>query len=264
MLKTSSPPNVIDHNSPLPLYYQLKRILEAQIESGELAPGDILPTEQQLQTEHNISRTTVRQALGELQDEGKLLRQRGRGTFVAKPKIQHNPESYPSLTDSMMKQGVVPGWQLLSAQWETPPANISSKLQIATDESVFCLERLRLENDDPIGYHIAYVPKRYTRSISQEFYIQGNSLAYLNDEPLLETCMIDRKIEAVPANEKIADYLDVEPEQPLLRIERVTYSQEQQVVEVFIGYYRGDRFQYQINNMRAFATAPNINTLGVD
>ena len=264
MLKTSSPPNVIDHDSPLPLYYQLKRILEAQIESGELAPGDILPTEQQLQTAHNISRTTVRQALGELQDEGKLLRQRGRGTFVAKPKIQHNPESYPSLVDSMMNQGVVPGWQLLSAQWDTPPATIRGKLQIETDETVFCLQRLRLENDDPIGYHIAYVPKQFTASINQKLYTQGNSLAYLNNDPLLETCMIDRKIDAVPANEKVAQHLNIEPGQSLLRIERITYSQAQQVVEVFTGYYRGDRFQYQINNMRAFATAPNTHTSGVD
>ncbi|MDQ7037433.1 MAG: GntR family transcriptional regulator [Anaerolineae bacterium] len=54
---------MIDRKSPLPLYYQLKRVLLAKIDSSELKPGDIFPTEQQIQETYQVSRTTVRQAL---------------------------------------------------------------------------------------------------------------------------------------------------------------------------------------------------------
>ncbi len=76
---------MIDRDSPIPLYYQLKTFLRQKIEDGELQPGDRLPTEQTLGKRHQISRTPIRQALSELAQEGYIYRQPGRGTFVAEP-----------------------------------------------------------------------------------------------------------------------------------------------------------------------------------
>ena len=72
----------INHTSPIPLYYQLKLLIEKQIETGELRPGDQIPTEHELCRRYHISRTPVRQALLELTREGLLTRTAGRGTFV--------------------------------------------------------------------------------------------------------------------------------------------------------------------------------------
>ncbi len=75
----------IDHHSPVPLYYQLKTLIQAQIERGLFHPGDQLPTEQELCELYGISRSPVRQALNELAREGYVVRRPALGTFVGGP-----------------------------------------------------------------------------------------------------------------------------------------------------------------------------------
>jgi len=73
---------MIDRNSPIPLYYQLKQYFTKQMESGALHSGDRLPTEMELCEQFDISRAPVRQALSELAREGLIYRRAGQGTFV--------------------------------------------------------------------------------------------------------------------------------------------------------------------------------------
>jgi len=77
----------IDRNSPLPFYVQLKSALEQHIERGGWRPGDRIPGEEELCRMFEVSRTVVRQALNEMAYAGLLARQKGRGTFVAQPKL---------------------------------------------------------------------------------------------------------------------------------------------------------------------------------
>jgi len=243
----------IDRNSPMPLYYQLKRLLLAKIESGELQAGDAFPTEQQIRKKYNISRTTVRQALSELEDEGKITRHRGRGTFVAEPKISHHPDQYPKLADHISEQGNVPGWRLLAAEWQLTNDRIATTLGISTDEKVFCLQRLRLENDTPIGLHQAYVVPQFATAIDTDFFTKGGSLRYLRGLPILDACIADRTLEAVAATKTNAHYLNVAIGYPLLCVKRIIYTPDRDVVEFLNCVYRGDRFEYHINNMKAIS-----------
>jgi len=73
---------LVDRDSPIPLYYQLKMLIKNKIEEGVYAPGDRIPTERALCDKYEISRAPVRQALTELVQEGYIRRQSGRGTFV--------------------------------------------------------------------------------------------------------------------------------------------------------------------------------------
>lgn len=244
----------IDRNSPMPLYYQLKQILTTQIESGELKPGDILPTEHQIQEIYDVSRTTVRQALAELEAEGKVSRYRGRGTFVNKPKISHNPEEYPNLAARLSQQGINAGWKLLSHGWVAPPADIRDELGLSSEQKAYCLRRLRLEDEDPIGYHIAYVSPYFATAIEQSSFTEGGSLRYLRAPNILEKSTANRIIEAVPASLEESALLNIAKGAPLLRIKRLVMNQDNQPVESFRGLYRGDRFQYHITNMRAIST----------
>ena len=76
----------LDKESPVPLYYQLKEILMAMVDDGDLAPGDIVPSERDLCERFSISRMTASKAMSALVDEGVFRRERGRGTFVSHPK----------------------------------------------------------------------------------------------------------------------------------------------------------------------------------
>jgi GntR family transcriptional regulator len=244
----------LDSKSPIPLYFQLKQILIEEIEKGTWNSGDMMPTEHQLQEQYNVSRTTVRQAMQELELEGKIIRYRGRGTFVAKPKVSHSPEHYPTLTDHLLEQGITPGWQVLSSEWQAAPHDIAEQLQIDPGERVFCLRRLRLENTEPIGYHTAYVSPHFADAIDEKHFAEGGSLRYLQNQELLEHSTATRVLEAVPATPEEADLLHVVKGAPMLLIRRVVISPDGQPIEAFRGIYRGDRFEYHIVNMRAIST----------
>jgi GntR family transcriptional regulator len=79
----------LDRRSFVPLYYQLQEILKEQIESGRWKPGDSLPSEPELARSFGVSRVVVRQALSILGDDHQIFRIRGRGTFVARPKLDY-------------------------------------------------------------------------------------------------------------------------------------------------------------------------------
>lgn len=130
---------VIDRNSPVPLYYQLKQQME-KIEKGEWKPGDSVPTEQELQQSYNLSRTTVRQALAEMVMvmEGRLIRQRGRGTYVAQPKFQHDPLRHRGIGQYLLEQGLTPGWKVLDARYIAALAEIAASLHLSRNARVSC------------------------------------------------------------------------------------------------------------------------------
>jgi len=244
----------IDRNSPLPLYYQLKQLLVEQIANGGWQPGDILPTEHSLQKEHKLSRTTVRQAIRELELEGLVSRFRGRGTFVAEPKIMHGPEPHNSLTNFLIQQGKNPGWEVISSQWGVPQKTVADRLQIKQGVEVFCLLRLRLSDEEPIGYIESYVSPAYRDAIDEEKFDQDSSFDYLKGKGHLVNSRALRILEAVPAQEEEASRLGVDIGAPMLQVRRLVISRDDLPIEDFRGIYRGDRFQYQISSLPAEIT----------
>src|SRR3990172_1738207 len=115
---------VLSKKNKLPLYYQLKAIIEERIESGEWAPGAQAPSERELCEQFKISRITVRQALAELVVEGRLTRDQGRGTFVAKPRIEQQLTQLTGFTQDMQARGQRPGATVLQLEAATaPPAD---------------------------------------------------------------------------------------------------------------------------------------------
>lgn len=238
----------IERNSPIPLYYQLKELLSDRINNGEWQVNDMLPTEEQLTERYGLSRTTVRQALRELELEGLISRHRGRGTFVSRPKVSHSPEPQHGLTDFLHQQGRIPGWRVISADWAPAPAEAAKGLQLEQGTAVFCLRRLRLADEEPIGYHVAYVSPAWAAAINPDLFESGGSLHYLNSQDQLAGSYADRTIEAIPAPEAVSEVLEVEVGSPLLTIRRLVTGRAGRPVEEMRAMYRGDRFQYQIRH----------------
>lgn len=236
----------IERESPIPLYYQLKQLLAAHIARGEWQPGDMLPTEEQLQEEYDLSRTTVRQALRELELEGLISRHRGRGTFVSEPKLKHSPDPGFSLTAYLLKQGMQPGWRVLSSEWIDATKEIEKRLESKPGTSIYRLRRLRLANNEPIGYHIAHVVPDVAQLIDEDQLDQGGSLDYLRKSGLLNGGYADRSIESILASQEIGEILGVRPGSPILMIKRRVFNKSGEPVEDFQALYRGDRFQYRV------------------
>lgn len=236
----------IDRSSPIPLYFQLKQILLEKIDHAEWGAGDLIPSEQELQETYGLSRTTVRQTLSEMVNEGLLDRQRGRGTFVTAPKFTHNPGDRQGVSDYLRQQGIEPGWQVLQKGWEVAPKEISEKLLLPTDSEVYSVHRLRLANGEAIGYHTAYVPPAAAKHINENSLEDGGSLNYLTGAPRLSTSKATRSIEATLATEDDHRWLGIGVGDAILHIERVVLAEDGTPLEYLLAFYRGDRFKYQI------------------
>ncbi|MFD0851436.1 GntR family transcriptional regulator, partial [Actinomadura adrarensis] len=98
----------IDPHSPVPKYFQLRAILLDMIEASELPVDAPIPSERELCARYGLSRMTVRQGVDQLVAEGRLYRVPGKGTFVARPKIEM-PLRLVSFTEDMLARGMRPG-----------------------------------------------------------------------------------------------------------------------------------------------------------
>src|SRR5690625_4623961 len=107
---------MIDKNSPLPIYYQLSEQIKRLIQTEQLLPGDLLPSEREYAERHNISRMTVRQAISNLVTEDLLCRKKGKGTYVAEKKFEKNLHGLTIFTEDMQLRGYTASNQLISFQ----------------------------------------------------------------------------------------------------------------------------------------------------
>ena len=122
--------------SELTLSYQLGQFVRRLVSSGELEPGDLIPTEEAFCNAYNVSRSTVRAALKGLVDAGLLVRVRGKGTYVSGQKLHRKMESVYSFTHEMEAAGIQPSSRILAFRRIKPARDVAKILfgQSDTDE----------------------------------------------------------------------------------------------------------------------------------
>lgn len=239
---------IIDRNSPIPLYYQLKNILLDKIRKGEWEVGELIPSENQLQTDYDVSRTTVRQTLSELVTEGYLIRKRGLGTFIAEPKVIYNPDKQFELNEYMQSQGIDLKWRFIDTEYVQADEVIANALQIREGAKVYRIRRLRIADQRTIGYHIAYITESVVKYVDESFLSEGPSLDYLQNYPVMSDVRIQRTIEASIANSLDIDWLDAAPNTAILQLNRILYGKDGSPIEYLHARFRGDRFKFQITS----------------
>jgi len=237
----------LDRNSPVPLYYQVKQILLEKLDNGTWKPGDLVPSEQELQETYGVSRITVRQALTELTHEGRFERHRGQGTFVANKPLIHNPAKRISISELMRQQDIEPEWHIRQRDFVTPLPNIQEQLKVRSNSKVYYVDFLLSADKEPIGRHLTYLTKAVAES--------GN-VASLSDEelgsffralPNRTGTQVNRTVQAVSASSDEAKLLKVRTGHPILSIE-VTYSDMNGTpIEHLRANYRGDRFKFELD-----------------
>lgn len=240
----------INRNSPLPLYFQLKELLLDRIARGDWKPGERLPTEEEIQQKFELSRTTVRQALRELELDGVINRYAGRGTFVSETKVQEGTESFHLDALELTEQGLQLDWKVIQSGEVPAPEEVAAQLRIPAGTGLFYLKRLRVANETAIGYATSYLLSEFKEQVDMSLAETGGTMNYLS--PLgLERYTVERVVEALPAERDDAKILEVERCTPVLVISRVLRDPSGRPVEFFRGVYRGDRFRYHIQDLPA-------------
>ncbi|HML41253.1 MAG TPA: GntR family transcriptional regulator [Bellilinea sp.] len=238
----------IDRNSHLPLYIQLKQRLMEQIRLGEWKPGEKIPTEEEIQQTFDVSRTTVRQAMREIELEGKITRQPGRGTFVTQPKFMEGPNAFELELLEFNKKGMQVSWQVIQAGEVSAPEKVAEWLQISQATRVFCLQRLRYANELVIGHTDSYVTSEYINQVDLSLAKTAGTMFYLSRIDLT-SCTAEHFLESLPADREDARILGIERGAPVMVVSRILRNAEDRPFEYFRGVYRGDQFRYHIHRM---------------
>ena len=235
----------LDRTADVPLFAQLKAALHAAIEAGVYGPGEMIPTEQQLQRLAGISRSTVRQAVGDLVAQGILQRHVGKGTFVAPLPVGAGLHDLMSFTQTMRAQGRVPGARVFEIATAMAPAPIAEALGLIRGESVLKIERVRTADGEVIGLHTSYLPTRYGYMLSIEDFTQTGSLylALARKYKVVFT-RAEATVEATVANDREAGLLGLEPKGAVLLVQQVTFTADGRPVEFARELYRGDRYRF--------------------
>ena len=235
----------IDKTSRLPLYYQLMDIIIDMIEKEDLKEDEQLPSERELCEIYNISRSTVRQAIQELENEGYIYRIHGKGTFVSREKFRQELFEFYSFTEEMKKIGKTPTSKVLDFELVEANEKIAKKMKIKPGEKIYIFTRLRLANKEPMMLETSHVPYNRFPDITKEDLEEKAMYDIFTKEYDAIFTGAEEIFQSVLTRENEAELLEYFEGMPSMMIERITYEKDL-IIEYTKGIARGDRFKYHV------------------
>src|SRR3954452_24389858 len=225
---------------------QVRQGLLEDLVSGKLEAGAKLPNENDIADRFGVSRATVREAVGALLTEGYLTRRHGSGTYVTKaPRSRHALDTTVSYTAMIREAGRAPGETVISKVVRPPAAHECELLDLAADEPILEVERVRLADERPVIYSRDRIPEALLRGIPEH---ELDSSLYV----ILERAghpVFRASAELLPAlaDDRLSELLEVECGTPLLHIDQVDYDARGRAVMLSLEWHVADAFELIVN-----------------
>lgn len=233
-----------------PLYDQLVDILSEKIEH-EYRPGDLIPSERELSERYGLSRTTVRLALQELERLGLVVRQHGRGTFVADRSAQTtNLMQAYSFTEQMRDMGRDPLTTILEFSEVEADKNLVEHMNVRLGERLFKIKRLRSADAMPMMVERTYLPARKFLTLRRPMLEQKPLYDVIEQDFNEKINVAEEEFFASIARPADAHMLDISEGAPVLDLVRTTYNVHNEIVEYTLSVARADQFKYKVMHQR--------------
>jgi GntR family transcriptional regulator len=244
MQSRSTPRPRLDRLSPVPLYYQIARQLQDDIESGAIQPGSRLDNEVELAEKLMVSRPTVRQAIRVLVDQGLLVRRRGVGTIVV-PRVVRRPIALSSLYDDLSLAQRSPTTNVLRIAEEPPPPEVAKRLVLGDGTLVLAVDRIRFAEGEPIALMCNYIPKGLVALDPEQLSRTGlyETLRASGISPRVA----EQTIGARPASTREARLLGIASRDAVLTMTRVAFDDAGRAIEYGSHIYPGSRYSFQMS-----------------
>jgi len=230
-------------------YYLLYEYLSGALNDGTIPAGGALPSEPELVTRYKLSRTTVRRALARLEEEGRIIRRRGSGTFARqnrKPVRLHlNLHDFFEDITTLAAQSTT---SMLRFEMGAVPASVR-ELQPRLEAQALIIQRIHRAHGAPYALTTAYVPERIGRKIKKSS-LNRTHLVTVIDQLGARSTKTEYTTSAVAADAIAAKRLDVSLGTPLLRTRAVLTDSHNQLHSVIESLCRPDRFSLRANYER--------------
>ena len=231
--------------NPAPLYAQVKRALQTEIEN-QMKPGDLIPSEPALEERFGVSRITVRRALDELVSEGIIVRQQGLGTFVREKPIAQELPRLLSWSAQMRQMGLEPSSANCEIELVEPSKEHASLLNLLPGERITRIRRLRYANSEPVCIMTNYIPEALVPGLVDQGLVDDSLYATLSKFGIKPARAEDR-VEARIPSEWEANQLQVSKWMPLLQVTRLTRDLSNMPLYIAVVANRSDKYVYTIH-----------------
>lgn len=229
-----------------PLYKQIKALLTRSLQASEWRPGEVIPSEIELAARFKVSQGTVRKAIDELAAENLLVRRQGKGTFVATHAEQKVQYRFLRLTPDV-EGGAGLERQLLDCLRLRAPADVARQLDLRTGDAMVKVRRMLHANGKPVVLDEIWLPGRLFKGLTAERLSlhRGPMYGLFETEFGVRMIRAEEEIRAVAADSTSAELLEVATGNPLLSVERLSYTYDDRPVELRRGLYNTSNHFYR-------------------
>lgn len=234
---------MIDKNSPIPVYYQLKNDLTSKIAKGVWKSGECIASERELCEVYGVSRMTIRQAVGELVQEGVLIRIKGKGTFVCEQKLKQ--QDMMSFTEIIKKTGNELITEVLDFEIIETPEDFED---IFTLDKLYKIKRKRIVDKECVALETVYIPVDYCGYINKDM-LNGSLFKILEGFGYVVDYSTS-SISAVIINDELKEIFEVDKNVPMLKTISKTYDNKDKMIFLEEAIYRSDKYLLEVNISR--------------
>jgi GntR family transcriptional regulator len=231
------------NDGPRPKHAQLTDVL-ADLATRELGPDAAIPSERELMSRYDVSRSTVRRAIESLIADGLLHRIAGKGTFVARPRLESRLH-LASFSQDMRRRGFTPSTLLLRIEPAIPPSEAATALGMAPEATAWRIDRVRLADGQPVAVENGWYPEALLPGLDRQD-LSGSLYQVFEETYGLGIDAAEQTLWGETADSEMAARLDAPLHTPLLVFRRVSCAGDR-LLEYVVSRYRGDRYQIHMS-----------------
>jgi GntR family transcriptional regulator len=243
----------LPESSPVPLWFQIAERLRAAITRGKFRPGDVLPSEAQINKAFGVSRATSRASLDRLEQDGLIKRRSGKGSIVVAPRVDQPVNEMLGFAEDMRRRGLRPSHDTRFAGRVRATPEVSDALEIKANTLVYQSRRLLKADDAPIGFAVSWLSPSLFRTVSPPTAADlnaGSLYEWLARECGVRISGASEFIEASIVQQDMALELQVPANSAVLIVRRLSRDSNGLPVEYAVLHFRPDRYRFHLETGR--------------
>jgi GntR family transcriptional regulator, N-acetylglucosamine utilization regulator len=230
----------------IPKYLTIFNSIVSRIKNNELGPGSKVPSENEIIKAYQVSNTTARKVLQEIENAGLAVKIRGRGTFVKDFMIERSATKILSFTKNMIEQGLKPSTVTIDSQVIDKDWSVSVSGEVYTIPGpVFKLRRLRLANGKPMMHETRFISLSCCPEI-WKFDLEGSLYKIYSENYYRHITKIEQDLSAIILDEYSKEKLGIRNKMVGLKVEGVTFCDGDSILEAEESIYRGDKYKFSV------------------